>query len=657
MVRFDSEGVVHSGRRLRALHRSIRCRDARQRRAQGPRHDGDRAGRRRAGHDRLARRPRHPPPLDRARARAGRAGRSNPEAKLGIGPPVTDGFYYDFDVAEPFTPEDLKALDKEMDRIVRQGQRFVRRVVTDDEARAELADEPYKLELIGLKGHESGTAQVERERVRRGRWRRAHDLRQRRPQDGRDRLEGPLPRPAPAEHAHDRQRLGAHRASPRRTGAVRRRTRSCSASTAPRGRRRTSCAPTSIASRRPPSATTASSAPSSTSSRSPRRSAAACPCSTRRAASSSARWRTTSAAATSRRASSTSRPRTSRRRTSSSCPGHLPYYADAMFPPMELENSEYYLKPMNCPMQNLIFRSRGRSLPRAAAAALRVRHRLPLREVRRRAGPHPRARPDPGRRPQLRHARAGAGRDHSTCSTSCSACCATSASTTSTSSCRPATRHPTSSRAPTSSGTVATERAARGRRGIRASSSCPTRAAPPSTARRSRCRRATRSAAPGRCRPSSTTSTSPRGFELEYTAADGSHQQPVMIHSAKFGSIERFFGVLIEHYAGAFPVWLSPVQVVGIPVADEYCRVPRRRDRPAAPGGRARRARHERRPHAEEDPHAHHAEGAVPAHRGRERPRRRDASASGSATAARRTACRSPTRSRASGRPSTTAAR
>ena len=76
----------------------------------------------------------------------------NPEAKLGIGPPVTDGFYYDFDVAEPFTPDDLKALDKEMSRIIRSGQRFMRRVVTDDEARAELAAEPYKLELIGLKG-------------------------------------------------------------------------------------------------------------------------------------------------------------------------------------------------------------------------------------------------------------------------------------------------------------------------------------------------------------------------------------------------------------------------------------------------------------------------------------------------------------------------
>ena len=83
----------------------------------------------------------------------------NPDAKLGIGPPVTDGFYYDFDVENPFTPDDLKVIEKEMDRIIRSGQRFQRRVVTEDEARAELAAEPYKLELIGLKnlGHGEGT--------------------------------------------------------------------------------------------------------------------------------------------------------------------------------------------------------------------------------------------------------------------------------------------------------------------------------------------------------------------------------------------------------------------------------------------------------------------------------------------------------------------
>ena len=76
----------------------------------------------------------------------------NPKARLGIGPPVRDGFYYDFDVTQLFTPEDLKALEKVMQRIVNEGQTFRRRVVTEDEARAELADEPYKLELIGLKG-------------------------------------------------------------------------------------------------------------------------------------------------------------------------------------------------------------------------------------------------------------------------------------------------------------------------------------------------------------------------------------------------------------------------------------------------------------------------------------------------------------------------
>jgi threonyl-tRNA synthetase len=62
----------------------------------------------------------------------------------------------------------------------------------------------------------------------------------------------------------------------------------------------------------------------------------------------------------------------------------------------------------------------------------------------------------------------------------------------------------------------------------------------------------------------------PTRFGLEYVAADGSRQQPIMIHSAKFGSIERFLGVLVEHYAGAFPPWLAPVQVVGIPIAERH---------------------------------------------------------------------------------------
>jgi threonyl-tRNA synthetase len=62
----------------------------------------------------------------------------------------------------------------------------------------------------------------------------------------------------------------------------------------------------------------------------------------------------------------------------------------------------------------------------------------------------------------------------------------------------------------------------------------------------------------------------PQRFELEYSASDGTRQRPVMIHRALFGSIERFFGVLTEHYSGAFPPWLAPVQVIGIPVADSF---------------------------------------------------------------------------------------
>ena len=82
----------------------------------------------------------------------------HPEARLGIGPPIRDGFYYDFDVETPFTPEDLKGLEKVMQRIVNEGQTFRRREVSDEEALAELSGEPYKCELIGLKGGASESA-------------------------------------------------------------------------------------------------------------------------------------------------------------------------------------------------------------------------------------------------------------------------------------------------------------------------------------------------------------------------------------------------------------------------------------------------------------------------------------------------------------------
>ena len=80
-----------------------------------------------------------------------------PEAKLGIGPPIENGFYYDFDVEVPFKPEDLEAIETRMRKIIKEGQRFSRRPVSDGDALDELRDEPYKLELIGLKG--SGSAE------------------------------------------------------------------------------------------------------------------------------------------------------------------------------------------------------------------------------------------------------------------------------------------------------------------------------------------------------------------------------------------------------------------------------------------------------------------------------------------------------------------
>ena len=84
------------------------------------------------------------------------------DAKLGIGPPITDGFYYDFDIPEPFTPDDLREIEKAMTKIIKERQRFRRRAVSDDQARIELAAEPYKLELITDK------ASAERRRGGRG---------------------------------------------------------------------------------------------------------------------------------------------------------------------------------------------------------------------------------------------------------------------------------------------------------------------------------------------------------------------------------------------------------------------------------------------------------------------------------------------------------
>ncbi|HEY0403518.1 MAG TPA: threonine--tRNA ligase, partial [Blastococcus sp.] len=250
--------------------------------------------------------------------------------------------------------------------------------------------------------------------------------------------------------------------------------------------------------------------------------------------------------------------------------GHLPYYADTMFPPMELENAQYYLKAMNCPMHNLIFRSRGRSyreLPLRFfefGSVYRYEKSGVVHGLTRVRGltqddshSYVTAEQAPG---EIRHLLAfvlGLLRDFGLEDYYLEL----------------STRGDDPDKQSKFIGsdeewvvaTAVLEEAAR-ETGLELVPD-PGGAAfyGPKISVQAR-------DAIGRTWQMSTIQydfNQPAGFGLEYSAADGTRQQPVMIHSAKFGSIERFFGVLTEHYAGAFPAWLAPVQVVGIPITDE----------------------------------------------------------------------------------------
>ena len=296
-----------------------------------------------------------------------------------------------------------------------------------------------------------GRGRGHRGRLGRGRRRRADHLRQPRRADRRPGLDRPVPRPAPADHPADPGvQADAHR--PRRTGAGARRTRSCSGSTAPRGRPGTrSRSYLRLLERgreaRPPQARRRA-RPVQLPRRDRLRPGGLPPEGRHHPPGDGGLL---AAAGTRRPATTSSTPRTSPRASCSRSPATWTGTPTACSRRCELRGrADYYLKPMNCPMHNLIFRARGPVLPRAAAAAVRVRHRLPVREVRRRARPDPGARHDPGRRAHLLHPGADRRRAARRCSPSCSTCCATTASTTSTWSCPPATRR--SSSAPTRTG-------------------------------------------------------------------------------------------------------------------------------------------------------------------------------------------------------------
>ena len=501
--------------------------------------------------------------------------RLNPEAKLGIGPPVTDGFYYDFDVTNPFTPEDLVALEKEMNRIVQEGQRFMRRVVTDDEARAELAHEPYKLELIGLKGGATGD---DNESVEVG----GSELTiydNVDPKTGetkwKDLCRGPhLPNTRMIGQGYKLMRAAAAywRGSEKNPSLQRiygtgwpskqelRDYTERLEEAQKRDHRRLGAEldlfsfPEEIGSGLPvfhPKGGIV-----------------------RRVMEDYSRARheeggyefVYSPHITKQNLFETS--------------GHLAWYKDGMFPPMHLDEVrneageitragvDYYLKPMNCPFHILIFRSQGRSyrdLPMRLfefGGVYRyeksgVVHGLTRVRGMTQDDAHIFTTPDAMEEEltKVLDFVLSLLRDYGLNDFYLEL----------------STRDPNSDKFVGSdelweSATATLEKVATDS-GLQLVPD-PGGAAfyGPKISVQAR-------DAIGRTWQMSTIQLDfnlPERFGLEYTASDGSRQRPVMIHRALFGSVERFFGVLLEHYAGAFPVWLAPVQAVAVPVAEEY---------------------------------------------------------------------------------------
>ena len=279
-----------------------------------------------------------------------------PGTRLGIGPPIDNGFYYDFLPERPFTPDDLARIEQRMQEIVKAAQRFARRPVSDDEARAELAHEPFKLELIDLKGAADDTEGASAE-VGAGQLTMYDNLdRSSGERVWTDLCRGPhLPTtrriPAFKVHALGRGVLARQREEPAAPADLRHRL-------GVQGRARPStcgCWP------RRRSATTAGSAPSWTCSRFPDELGSGLAVFhpkggiIRREMEDYSRRRHEQAGY-----EFVNTPHITKEDLFLTS-GHLPSYADTMFPPISFEGANYYLKPMNCPFHILIYRSRGRS--------------------------------------------------------------------------------------------------------------------------------------------------------------------------------------------------------------------------------------------------------------------------------------------------------
>ncbi|GAA1069892.1 threonine--tRNA ligase [Kitasatospora arboriphila] len=485
-----------------------------------------------------------------------------PEAKLGIGPPVKDGFYYDFDVEKPFHPDDLKAIEKKMQEIIKRGQKFSRRVVSDDAARDELSAEPYKLELIGLKGsaatagegadvevgageltiydnldaksgeqcwgdlcrgpHLPSTRHIPAFKLMRNAaayWRGSekNPMLQRiygTAWPSKDELKAHLDFLVEAEK-RDHRKLGNELdlfSIPEQIGS-------------------------GLAVFHPKGGII------------------------RRAMEDYSRRRHEEEGyefvytphATKGKLFETS--------------GHLDWYADGMYPPMQLdEGVDYYLKPMNCPMHNLIFDARGRSY-----------RELPLRLFE--FGTVYRYEKS-GVVHGLTRARGFTQDDaHIYCTREQMAEELDSTLTFVLNLLRDygltdfylelSTKDPEKYVGSDETWEEATAVLA----SVAEKQGLPLVPDPGGAAFYGPKISVQAKDAIGRTWQMSTIQLDfnlPERFDLEYTAADGSRQRPVMIHRALFGSIERFFAVLLEHYAGAMPPWLAPVTVTGIPITDEH---------------------------------------------------------------------------------------
>ncbi len=498
----------------------------------------------------------------------------NPEAKLGIGPPVTDGFYFDFDVEEPFTPEDLKVFAKEMERIQRAGQRFERRVVSDDEAREIFAGEPYKLELIGLKGGAENGDSGESVEVGGGELTVYENVD---PKSGdviwRDLCRGPhLPSTRLIQNGWALSRVAA--AYWRGSEKNKQLQRIYGTAWPTKDELRAYQARLEEAAKRDHRKLGAEmdlfSFPDEIGSGLPVFHPAGGVI--RRAMEDHSRKRHEQEGY-----DFVYTPHITKS-TLYETSGHLDWYADGMFPPMHLDEArdesgeltrqgaDYYLKPMNCPMHILIYRSRSRSY-----------RELPMRTFE--FGSVYRYEKS-GVVHGLTRVR-GMTQDDAHIFTSQEDMKRELTSTLNfvLSLLRDygltdfylelSTKDPEKYVGSDDIWEEATATLAE----VAAESGLELVPDPGGAAFYGPKISVQARDAIGRTWQMSTVQLDfnlPERFGLEYAAADGSRKRPVMIHRALFGSIERFFGVLLEHYAGAFPVWLAPSQVVGIPVADEY---------------------------------------------------------------------------------------